>query len=707
MPRPVNAPRLGGNVESKFMSDSISPQPSGSEPTPAGMAEVFEDAIDLHIDLVDTVPLDAENLESLAAYPFPLLNKRGEQETRRFRTVILENDYLRATFVPALGGRLLSLFDKRVSREVLKPDSEFVLEEVYTRNAGNREGLFLDWSESERYNLLGNVDYRPVPPSAEDDPAAAWFAEVFAPDEKFGRLSLSWCVGVAPLFAALEWEVRIGNRARGTTIAHPAIALGIEVGSSADVQAPEGFAGTCLRLPEGGLGILFEEGELEDGYDQFFMWSIRRNSGPKGLASRQQDRFRVTFIPYSFAQSEPEIPAGTVEMISVSESGVARMRGSVFCFHATKPILGAKLEVLTEEGSFAAPVDFHPEKPATVALDGVPGRIHTVALVSSSNHVLCTIKLVPTEFNQVPIGGDDDSEEGIDLGQAYGYESDVVEDETDADGPIYFSELDEDDEDDEDPYEDFPMAIADVKDGLEADDPLGHRFGNFVEIDWANRETSALRADLGVFSRRVPAAIELAIRATIATDYAKADALLDQVLTWNGDDPLAWWQKAVIRRLGSLQEEGEEDVARMNAHFLSPLEPALRAEAFLSMEQTHGKDPHPLVEPLTDNPENLVEVACLYIEHGFYVDAGRWIDEALRHKDLAILHYLQAFLFLTQSQMKAQAAEHLSRAAKAQETPLPWRPIERKAIQALVEAFPTDSRLKRLQTILDQVFSRT
>jgi hypothetical protein len=612
------------------MIDPNSSTPPAPEQLSVGMAEVFEDAIDLHIDLVDTVPMDPANPESLSAYPLPILKKRGEQETRRFRTVILENDYLRATFVPALGGRLLSLFDKRIERESLFSGSTFELLEGSARGVWAPQGLSIELQDFSRANSLGNVDYKPQPGMDETDPAAAWFGETFTCGAQGSRTSLQWCAAIGPGLAAMELEVRVGNRDRRSNPLAPMLSL---TGStSQNAQTVESSQAVYIAGDQNGIAMIFEEGALTAGVATKDRTSLRRTFGSTGIAPRQQDRFRMVLIPAAWNKQDVEGSS-----IAVTESGVALLTGKSLRFHSTQPLLGARVEILSSEGSFAAPMDFHPEKPAIVPLDSIPGALQTIAIVSAGNHVVLSIQPTPTEE-------------------------------------------------------------------LGALEPVEHLRSAVVSTESSKGE---LVQGLARFDSRIPAGVELAIRETIATEFAKADALMDQVLTWNGDDPLAWWQKAVIRRLGSLQEEGEEDAARMNAHFLSPLEPALRAEAFLSMEQTHGKDPHPLVEPLTDNPENLVEVACIYIEHGFYVDAGRWIDEALRHKDLAILHYLQAYLFLTQSQMKAQAAEHLSRAAKSQETPLPWRPIERKAIAALSEAFPTDARLQRLKSVLDQAFPRT
>ena len=100
---------------------------------------------------------------------------------------------------------------------------------------------------------------------------------------------------------------------------------------------------------------------------------------------------------------------------------------------------------------------------------------------------------------------------------------------------------------------------------------------------------------------------------------------------YNADDPLLWWGKAVALRLAG--EDNEQEL--LNAHFLAPLEPALRAESFLSQPINPDGAPSPLLASLAENPEEFIEVACLLIDCGLFDQASRWIDEALRHRDLA------------------------------------------------------------------------
>lgn len=175
-------------------------------------------------------------------------------------------------------------------------------------------------------------------------------------------------------------------------------------------------------------------------------------------------------------------------------------------------------------------------------------------------------------------------------------------------------------------------------------------------------------------------------------DWEKALHWLDDGLGYHAEDHLAWWAKGMVNRI-----QGVESDDLLNAHYLAPLEPLLRAESFLAMPQTHGKEPSAVVKPLAADPAALIEIACALLDLRLFDEATRWIDEALRHGENQMLLYLQAWAFLVGSKMDVEAAELVHRASKMEiKSPYLWRPIEVRALTELSHRFPADEKLIHL-----------
>lgn len=176
-----------------------------------------------------------------------------------------------------------------------------------------------------------------------------------------------------------------------------------------------------------------------------------------------------------------------------------------------------------------------------------------------------------------------------------------------------------------------------------------------------------------------------AMHALAAGDTATAEGCLDSALATNAEDPLLWWLRAVTDR--HAESDGDASPNLPNAHFLAPLEPALRAEAFLAQPANFEGGPNPLLAPLAANPDNAVEAASLLVDVGLWADAARLMDELLRHAELSALRALLAYSHLQATGMRAEAAEHVSRLVPFV-GPAPWRPVETRAWAALRAAFP-------------------
>src|SRR5260221_568105 len=118
--------------------------------------EIFEELLELEIGLLEATAPDSNS------YPYPTLVPTGSFESRKFRALVLENPYLRASFVPSLGGRLLSLVDKRTGSELLNSHSSTGrLEPAPGGRRGVRlcAGIELHLDGQERLTSIGAVQF--------------------------------------------------------------------------------------------------------------------------------------------------------------------------------------------------------------------------------------------------------------------------------------------------------------------------------------------------------------------------------------------------------------------------------------------------------------------------------------------------------------------------------------------------------------------
>ncbi len=186
---------------------------------------------------------------------------------------------------------------------------------------------------------------------------------------------------------------------------------------------------------------------------------------------------------------------------------------------------------------------------------------------------------------------------------------------------------------------------------------------------------------------------DLAETALADGDFASAASYFERSLRFNAEDPLAWWGQAFAERLAN---ETDNDAPLPNAHYLNPVEPLLRAEAFLRSDQGQAAEKNPLLSPLAETPEALIEVAATLLKLSRLDQLARFADEGLRHLNLPMLRYLLAYALLEDSRMGAEAAQHVQLAAKAGfAPPFPHREIEFVALRRLVERFPDDPLLPR------------
>jgi len=563
--------------------------------------EVYEDGIDLSIGLLESLPMspDAPN----PAYPLPQLRSANDEEVRTFRCVVLENPFVRAVLLPGLGGRLISLQDRRTDVEILRRHPSIEPQAGGLRGIFLREGIQLRLNGEDRLNALGNVATALDQPEGEEDEAGVWIAET----SQAPGLGFHMRISLTPDRAELRFEVRAHNRTLRPLPYDGELSIYLGAGE---------MVGSAFYSSERDAGLMVVEEDapldglrLEDG-----VLRVSRFGAPRELAPRQVDAWSVRLVPLSRLGG----------LTGASSEGGIHLEPTRVRVQAAERRTGHKLLLLTEDGqTLEAPVELHPETVTDIPLEGLPSAPTAVLLQDPGKEELIR---ADTRFVAPPP----------------------------LPAPVHVT----------------PPTL----------DP---------ELN----EVGLRRATADVATRHL-AYTRLAQLLMERGEYAAAGERLETALMFNADDPLLWWAKAVAARMAG--DEGEERPELLNAHYLAPLEPALRAEGFLSQPMEMGKEPSPLVSALEENPEEFVEVACLLIEHGLLDQASRWIDEAVRHRDLAMLRYLQADCLLRGTRMVAEAAEHIAAAGRVAGPPYPWRAVERTALERLSARFPQDERIRQL-----------
>jgi tetratricopeptide (TPR) repeat protein len=575
--------------------------------------EVFEDAREFLIGLLEAEPVRSGDEPG---YPQPSLSLTGRRESRTFRTLILENDHLRATLLPDLGGRLISLFDKRTGVEILEPVDQLDPKPGGPRGVSLPAGSQIRLQGQDRLNALGPVAFASEPARDEDGAGSVWVSETVSGT----GLSFHAKYSLAPDRAELEIEVRVLNRAFQELSYNGAFAF-----QMGDGEAIRRARGATFYSKDRDAGFWAEPVDcLLDGFSFANGEAvISRFAEPRSIGPRQLDTFRLKIVPFS----------GLGGLSSANSEAAGFVSREAIAVQSATQRLGHRLLVLTQSGqTLEANVDLYPERPLKIPASDFPEPVTALVLQDGSKREVLRVDEQEPPFAAPP--------------------KFISTNETRSVGP--------------DASEDELRRLT--------FDPAYRHLAHTL----------------------------LGYQALADKRYERAEHCFEQALLYNAEDHLVWWAKAMAARLRL--GPGEENAELLNAHYLAPLEPALRAEGFLSQSQEMGREANPLLAPLADMPEQFVEVAALLVEMGLNDQATRWIDEALRHVDLPMLRYLQAYCFLRASRMHVEAAEHLAAAGRIGfVAPYPWRAIERQALDKLHERFPNDETLTRYTRLIGPI----
>jgi tetratricopeptide (TPR) repeat protein len=139
-------------------------------------------------------------------YPYTMLDDLTEvRELRTYKAIVLENEYLRATILPELGGRLYSLYDKTAKREVFYCNRSIKYGLVALRGAWISGGIEFNFPNGHTTDTVSPVSSKYQTNS--DGSATVFVGDVDQVSEMYWEVALT----LRPGEARLEQHVQLFN----------------------------------------------------------------------------------------------------------------------------------------------------------------------------------------------------------------------------------------------------------------------------------------------------------------------------------------------------------------------------------------------------------------------------------------------------------------------------------------------------------------
>jgi tetratricopeptide (TPR) repeat protein len=151
--------------------------------------------------------LDWQRRKWRPVYPYPFLdalsNKRAE---KTYKVVYLENEYLRVTVMPELGGHIYEIFDKTMNRDVLYSNPVMKYAMVALRGAWISGGIEWNFPDGHTLTTVSPIDYRM---RTEPDGSAA---VTVGDTERVQGMQWQIIIRLRPGRRNVETEVTLNNR---------------------------------------------------------------------------------------------------------------------------------------------------------------------------------------------------------------------------------------------------------------------------------------------------------------------------------------------------------------------------------------------------------------------------------------------------------------------------------------------------------------
>ena len=155
----------------------------------------------------DPNPALLDNTGRRPIYPYPMLDSlTGKRTEKTYRAVYLENEYLKVTVLPEIGGHLYAIFDKTANRDVLYTNHVVKYGLVGIRGAWVSGGIEWNFPDGHSVTTVAPVDY--ATRTEEDGSASVTVGDT----ERVQRMQWAVTIRLRPGRKVVETEVTLNNR---------------------------------------------------------------------------------------------------------------------------------------------------------------------------------------------------------------------------------------------------------------------------------------------------------------------------------------------------------------------------------------------------------------------------------------------------------------------------------------------------------------
>ena len=151
--------------------------------------------------------LDWQRRKWRPVYPYPFLDSLGTEKTNKsWKAVYLENEYLKVTVLPELGGHVYQIFDKTLKRDIIYSNPVMKYAMVALRGAWVSGGIEWNFPDGHTLTTVAPIDY--VIRTEPDGSAAVAVGDT----ERVQGMQWQVILRLRPGTRVLESEVTLNNR---------------------------------------------------------------------------------------------------------------------------------------------------------------------------------------------------------------------------------------------------------------------------------------------------------------------------------------------------------------------------------------------------------------------------------------------------------------------------------------------------------------